>query len=83
MAAGWHVEIDWRRRDIAIVSPAGEVDLSNAEELEAALEAAISAPPRSHIVCCDLKEVSFIDSCGLGALVAAQHCAAERADPAQ
>lgn len=53
----------------AIVSVGGEVDAATSPQLAAELQRATAAGPRRVTV--DLSAVSFIDSTGLGALVAA------------
>ena len=53
----------------------GEVDVSNADELRAALDAAIGEAAGE--VVCDLSEVPYIDSTGIGVLVGAAHRAAD------
>lgn len=50
---------------MAVVAVAGEVDLANVHQLEAALAAAIE---RSCQVVADLREVSFFGACGIEAL---------------
>ena len=62
-----------------VVSVEGEVDVSNAPELRAALEQAVeqaaSLPqPQVRI---DLSQVSYIDSTGIGVLVGAAHRSGE------
>ena len=49
----------------------GEIDVATAPELGRRLDAAIEASPGS-VIDVDFSAVSFIDSSGLGALVAAQ-----------
>ena len=53
----------------------GEVDVSNAPELRAALEDSMSNAPAGVTV--DLHEVGYIDSTGIGVLVGAAHRASE------
>ena len=55
----------------------GEIDVSTVARLEAALEAAIETGG-SGVVVVDLTEVTFIDSSGLGALVAGLKQAQQR-----
>ena len=52
----------------------GEVDMSNSADLRAAGIAAASAPDRAGLAI-DLSGVTFIDSSGLGALVAIRNAA--------
>lgn len=59
----------------AVVSVTGEVDVSNAAELRAALDACLSESPAEVVV--DLSGVPYIDSTGIGVLVGAAHRAAE------
>lgn len=75
MTAGWSVEVTWLP-DAAVVSLDGEVDFANAESLKSALHAALTARHGSGVVCCDLSRVSFMDSSGLAALIAAHRRAA-------
>lgn len=61
--------------DAACVLVEGEVDVSNADELRNAVDAAIvlDAPE----VTVDLSQVPYIDSTGIGVLVGAAHRAAD------
>jgi len=54
-----------------LVEVSGEVDLHTAPQLRAALSLAIDQADASSAVLVDLSRVSFIDSTGLGELVAA------------
>lgn len=68
----------WARRlepSAAVIHVAGEIDLSNAPELQTLLLDAIGEDPR---IVVDLTDVSFLDACGLGVLVSAKR-RAERA----
>jgi anti-sigma B factor antagonist len=56
-----------------VVSVHGEVDVSSAPEVQRELDAVIEAGARTVVV--DLSDVSFLDSTGLGALVAARAAA--------
>ena len=57
-----------------VVAVAGEVDVSNADQLRAALDERLGADAPEISV--DLSEVPYIDSTGIGVLVgAAQRCA--------
>lgn len=49
----------------------GDLDLSSSPQFETALERALAAAPGRLVL--DLRGVSFLDSCGLRALLAAQH----------
>lgn len=53
-----------------VVSVHGEVDVSSAPELQRELDTVFESGARSVVV--DLSDVSFLDSTGLGALVAAR-----------
>ena len=53
----------------------GEVDVSNADELRAALDAAL--PETAGELAADLSQTTYIDSTGIGVLVGAAHRAAE------
>lgn len=57
------------------VSVVGEVDVSNADELRDATDAALEKKPTAIAV--DLSEVAYIDSTGIGVLVGAAHHAAD------
>lgn len=59
----------------ATVTVEGEVDVSCASDLTDALEAVLADAPTSVDV--DLAQVPYIDSTGIGVLVAAAHRAAE------
>ncbi|MBO7674782.1 MAG: STAS domain-containing protein [Atopobiaceae bacterium] len=61
--------------DKFLVCVAGEVDVSNANELRNALGEAVQADVKEVEV--DLEQVSYIDSTGIGVLVGAAHKAAE------
>jgi anti-sigma B factor antagonist len=54
----------------------GELDLSSVDEFERRLEAAISKPDQRPVVI-DLRELTFMDSSGLRALVAARNRASD------
>lgn len=53
----------------------GEVDVSNADELRAAVDAALAQAEGELVV--DLSQTAYIDSTGIGVLVGAAHRAAE------
>lgn len=61
--------------DRTVVSAEGEIDVSNASSLRDALDAAIAAGAKE--VDCDLAQVPYIDSTGIGVLVGAAHRAKE------
>jgi anti-anti-sigma factor len=56
------------------VSPAGEFDLDNQDELGDALTGAVRDPGVSHVVV-DLAGLTFMSSCGLNAVVVAYNVA--------
>ena len=58
----------------ATIAVRGEIDYSNADDLAQAIRDAVAewSPPTVRI---DLKDATFIDSTGLGALIAGYHCA--------
>lgn len=61
--------------DAARVLVEGEVDVSNADELRNAVDAALALDAPEVTV--DLSQVPYIDSTGIGVLVGAAHCAAD------
>ena len=62
--------------DAMVVTPSGELDIASAPTLRDELAAVITAQPRPRVVCCDLTEVTFMDSTALSALVFAHETAA-------
>lgn len=60
----------------AVVRIAGEVDVHSAPQLQTGLIGVFDSGPRAVVL--DLSQLMFIDSTGLGALVAALNVAAER-----
>ena len=60
----------------SVVSVAGEVDVSNADELRTALDGCLAGEADTLVV--DLSQVPYIDSTGIGVLVGAAHRAAEK-----
>ena len=64
--------IDGARRTVRV---AGEVDVSNADQLRSTLDEGLSAGETDLVV--DLAEVPYIDSTGIGVLVGAAHHAVE------
>ena len=62
---------DRARADTWVVTVIGEVDLANRERFEAVVERALQARPAKLIF--DLAGVRFMDSSGLGVLIAAAH----------
>jgi len=67
------------RPDCVVVSVGGEVDVVSAAKLAKALQAATSAS-RARCLIIDMTDLSFIDSSGLGVLIAAQNRARELGD---
>lgn len=63
-------------RDVAVVAPPGDIDVSNVRDLRAQLERAIGSGARRLIVNCDA--VRYVDSAGLAALVCAARETASR-----
>ena len=61
----------------AVVRPAGEVDLSTAPVLTAAIAELLGDGSGSRTVVVDLSEVSFLDSSGVAAIAAARRLARE------
>jgi anti-anti-sigma factor len=69
-AAPAHLKIEvLRKDDIAVAMCAGEVDTANADRLEARLRQALDDGARDVVV--NLRDVTFIDSAGLTALLRA------------
>lgn len=62
--------------DAVVVLPTGELDIASAPTLRDELAAVITAQPRPGVVCCDLTDVTFMDSTALSALVFAHETAA-------
>ena len=62
------LRIDFVRGEPSVLVLAGEIDMSSAGRLSAALDEASSTDP---MVVVDLAGVTFIDACGLHALIAA------------
>lgn len=54
-----------------VVTPSGELDLASAPDLKTAMSDALAPGPDHMII--DLLGVTFMDSSGIGALVAAKH----------
>ncbi len=52
-----------------VVKAAGEIDLSNIDELRSAFDAAISRSPKAFIV--DFTDISYIDSAGVAVVISA------------
>lgn len=61
----------------ALLRVTGEVDVSCADELRQAIDAAIAAGVAGGELVVDLAEVPYIDSTGIGVLVGAAHRALE------
>lgn len=60
-----------------VLTVAGEIDLSTADALQTALDAALDAKDTTEVAV-DLSEVGFLDSAGLRVLVSGQRTAEER-----
>lgn len=60
-------------REHVVVTVAGEIDLACSDQLLRALVDAVDRTPSPRQLCCDLSGVTFIDSTGIAALVAAKH----------
>jgi anti-anti-sigma factor len=68
------VEVE-ERPDVLLISLSGELDLTGADRLEEAVDGRLPATPRGVIV--DLRELEFMDSTGLRALLVIADRAAE------
>jgi anti-sigma B factor antagonist len=75
MAAGAVIDT-YPMGDAVVVLPTGELDIASAPTLRDELAAVITAQPRPRVVCCDLTDVTFMDSTALSALVFAHETAA-------
>lgn len=64
-----------RQDGVPVVAVAGEVDIATAPLLRAELTTQLAQSPVVLVV--DLREVTFFDSSGIGALLAAHHRAAD------
>lgn len=62
--------------DCVMLSATGEIDVSNTDEFKTALWQAIDKAQTA--VCVDMAEVSYIDSTGIGKLIAANAYAKEK-----
>lgn len=62
--------------DAVVVLPKGELDIASAPTLRDELAEVITAEPRPRVICCDLTDVTFMDSTALSALVFAHETAA-------
>jgi anti-anti-sigma factor len=74
LTAGFSVKVN-RDGDTATLIPSGEIDLATVERLQSELEKLIEADFARIVI--DLREVEFLDSTGLQALVRA-HARAEQ-----
>jgi anti-sigma B factor antagonist len=71
-------EITTRQQGVNVeVSARGEIDIRYADELADALRAAATLSQVRHVTV-DLAQITFLDSTGIGALVAARRHAADR-----
>lgn len=65
--------------DVVVVTPAGDVDSDTAPELRQVLQDVVaSIDARGRGIDVDMREVDYLDSVGIGVLVAAHRAAAER-----
>jgi anti-anti-sigma factor len=62
-----------RAGEHVVVTAAGEIDVACSDQLLRALVDAVERTPTPRQLCCDLSGVTFIDSTGIAALVAAKH----------
>ena len=60
---------------VVVVSAVGEIDIASSPLLGRELERAVTATTAPSVICCDLSEATFLDSSGMGALVAAHKIA--------
>lgn len=67
---------DFAAADGPLVKIVGEVDLAAADQVRAAGRAAVEAAPSGAHVVLDVREVTFLDSTGVGALVDVLNAAA-------
>ncbi len=65
------LEVQTRQTDsgVTVVSPSGRLDVAGAPALKAAIGDAVKAGPPRLVI--DLEGVSFVDSTGLGSVIAA------------
>jgi anti-anti-sigma factor len=75
-----HFEADIRVDGTAVLRLVGEVDLAVVDQFVAGVRGCL-ADPDARAVQLDFREVTFIDSSGLGALVLIRREAAQRAKP--
>lgn len=61
-----------REGAVATITLAGELDISTVDDLRAALDAVTSESPDVIVVVLDLRELRFLDSTGLRAVLAAE-----------
>ena len=59
--------------DVVVVATIGEVDIATAPQLDDVLVAAITAGADAGLLCCDLSQVTFLDSTGLSTLALARN----------
>lgn len=71
------LEVDVDERDeVIVVTPRGEIDLSNSPELREALKSALGDRPRRIIV--DLSDVPSVDSSAIATLIEAMRTSAQQ-----
>ena len=63
----------WSNEDEATVVLGGEIDLAGAPDVDAAIQRALLYSPR--VLHLDLNAVTFLDSCGISAIVRGWRCA--------
>ena len=63
--------------DLMVVTPEGEIDLTNAALLREVLRKVVERKTAGRIAV-DMRDVTFLDSSGIGMLVAAQRAAAAK-----
>lgn len=71
MVAGLEVQTSVYE-DTVVIAAIGEVDIATAPQLQEALAAVLTAPAGARLLCCDLSEVTFLDSTGLSTLATAR-----------
>jgi len=56
--------------DTVVVALAGEIDISTSQLVTDAIDEALEGRTRPDVLCCDLTNVTFLDSTGISALLA-------------
>lgn len=70
-----HVTTTFGEDNCLVVTPSGDLDAFSAAGLRRVIAEALSKPGATTTLCCDLSNVEFLDSGGLGALVGAYRAA--------